>query len=263
MTKIALISGATSGIGAAFARQLAAQGYDLGLVGRRTALLNALAAELTAQHGVQAEVLTADLATEAGQLAVAAWIEAHSPLTLLINNAGFGVPGDFATTATRDHLEVLAVHNCAPVRLMGAALPGMLQARAGTIINVSSPAAYMPARGNTSYAATKAFLNVFSEALRAELQGSGVKLQVLLPGFTYSDFHKRGEWAKKDFYSTLPRWMWMSSEAVAQISLRELGRGRLYCIPGLHNKLFVWLGKIGLVSWLGRREWSQRVRDVR
>lgn len=252
MTKTALISGATSGIGAAFARELAAQSYSLGLVGRRAEVLNSLAKELAAKHGILAEVILADLATEAGQKQVTDWIEAHTPLAMLINNAGFGVPGSFAETSTEAHLEMLAVHTAAPVRLMGAALPAMLRARTGTIINVSSPAAYMPARGNTSYSATKAFLNVFSEALHTELRGTGLTLQVLLPGFTYSDFHKRGEWAKRDFYSTLPRWMWMTSEAVAQTSLRALKHGGLYCIPGLHNKLFVFLGKIGLVSWLGR-----------
>jgi short-subunit dehydrogenase len=263
MTKIALITGATSGIGAAFARELAAQGCNLGLVGRRTELLKTLADELASKHGIQAEAITADLATEAGQQLTVAWIRAHSPLNLLINNAGFGVKGSFAETSTAAHIEMLAVHTAAPVWLTGAALPAMIQAGQGTIINVSSPAAYMPARGNTSYSATKAFLNIFSEALHTELRGKGITIQVLLPGFTYSDFHKRGEWGKKDFYSTLPRWMWMTSEAVAQTSLRALKRGNLYCIPGLHNKVLVFLGRIGLVSWLGRSRWIKRGLDAR
>jgi uncharacterized protein len=253
MTKTALITGATSGIGAAFARELAAQGYNLGLVGRRTELLRALAGELAAKHGLQAEALSADLATEAGQKLVAGWILAHAPLALLINNAGFGIPGTFATTTAEEHLSMLAVHADATVRLTRAVLPAMLAAGRGAIINVSSPAAYLPMAGNTIYAATKAFLNIFSEALRAELRGTGVSVQALLPGFTYSDFHKRGEYAKQDFYSTLPKWMWMTSEAVAQTSLRALKSGGLYCIPGLHNQILVFLAKTGLATFLLNR----------
>ena len=250
MSKIALITGATSGIGAAFARELAAQGYNLGLVGRRAELLQALADELAAKHGIQAEAIRADLATETGQALAAGWIRTHAPLDLLINNAGFGVPGAFANTPVEDHLSMLSVHADATVRLTRAALPAMLATGRGAIVNVSSPAAYLPMSGNAMYAATKAFLNIFSEALRAELRGTGITIQALLPGFTYSDFHKRGEYAKQDFYSTLPKWMWMSSEAVAKTSLRALQRGSLYCIPGLHNRIMVFLAKTGLAGIL-------------
>jgi hypothetical protein len=165
---------------------------------------------------------------------------------MLINNAGFGFLGAFAKTEVERHLDMLAVHAGATMRLTRAALPGMIQARRGTIINVSSPSSYLPLAGSTSYAATKAFLNIFSETLRAELRGTDIKLQVLLPGFTYSDFHKRDEWARSDFYSTMPKWLWMTAEAVAQTSLRALKGGGLYCIPGLHNKVIVFLGKSGL-----------------
>jgi short-subunit dehydrogenase len=250
MTKTALITGATSGIGAAFARELGAQSYNLGLVGRRTELLQTMADELTEKHSICAEIITADLATEAGQKLAAEWISAHAPLDLLINNAGFGIPGTFATLSAEEHLSLLSVHADATVRLTRAALPAMVEAGRGAIINVSSPAAYLPMSGNVMYASTKAFLNVFSEALRAELRGTGVVIQALLPGFTYSDFHKRGEYAKSDFYSTIPKWMWMSSEAVAQTSLRALERGTFYCIPGLHNQILVFLAKTGLAGFL-------------
>jgi hypothetical protein len=250
MAKTALITGATSGIGAAFARELAAQSYNLGLVGRRTGLLQALADELAAKHGIQAEAIRADLATEAGQILTAEWILAHAPLDLLINNAGFGIPGGFVAVPAEEHLSMLAVHADTTVRLTHAALPGMLATGRGAIINVSSPAAYLPLPGNAMYAGTKAFLNIFSEALRAELRGTGIIIQALLPGFTYSDFHKRGEYAKQDFYSTLPSWMWMTSEAVAQTSLRALERGKLDCIPGLHNRIMVFLARVGLAGFL-------------
>jgi uncharacterized protein len=250
MTKTALITGATSGIGAAFARELAAQGYNLGLVGRRTELLQSLASDLAVKHGICAEVITADLATETGQKLTAEWISAHSPLDLLINNAGFGIPGSFATTSAEEHLSLLSVHADATVRLTRAALPAMIDAKRGTIINVSSPAAYLPMTGSVMYASTKAFLVVFSEALRADLHGTGVDIQVLLPGFTYSDFHRRPEYAMRDYYSTVPKWAWMTSEAVAQASLRALERGSFYCIPGLHNKILIFLAKIGLANLL-------------
>jgi uncharacterized protein len=248
MTKTTLITGATSGIGTAFARELAAQGYNLGLAGRRRELLAALAAELSTEHGIQAEPVVADLANVEGQQQVVAWIEAHAPLEMLINNAGFGFLGAFAETEVERHLDMLAVHAAATLRLTRAALPEMIRAGRGTIINVSSPSSYLPLPGSSSYAATKAFLNMFSETLRAELRGTGVKVQVLLPGFTYSDFHKRDEWVKSDFYSTMPKWLWMTSEAVAQTSLRALKRGGLYCIPGLHNHVIVFLGKSGLAK---------------
>jgi short-subunit dehydrogenase len=248
MIKTALITGATSGIGAAFARELAAKGYHLGLVGRRTEMLQSLADELAAKYGIRAEAITADLSTEIGQKLAAEWILTHSPLDLLINNAGFGIPGTFATTSAEDHLSLLSVHADATVRLTRVALPAMIEAGRGAIINVSSPAAYLPMSGNVMYASTKAFLNVFSEALRAELRGTGVFVQTLLPGFTYSDFHKRGEYAKYDFYSTLPKWAWMTSESVAQKSLRALERGNPSCIPGLHNQIVVFLAKTGVAG---------------
>ncbi len=258
MAKTVLITGATSGIGAAFAQQLAAQGYNLGLVGRRTELLQSLAAELTAKWPIQAEALTADLSSETGQTLAAEWIRAHAPLSVLINNAGFGIPGGFVAVSVAEHLSMLAVHAEATVRLTHAALPAMLEARRGAVINVSSPAAYLPLPGNAMYAGTKAFLNLFSAALRAELRGTGVIIQTLLPGFTYSDFHKRGEYAKKDFYSTLPKWMWMTSESVAQASLRALKRGRPECIPGLHNQSLVFLAKIGLAGILLKSAFLQK-----
>jgi short-subunit dehydrogenase len=264
MAKTTLITGATSGIGAAFARELAAQGYNLGLIGRRTKLLQTLADELAAKHGICAEALSADLSTEAGQALAAGWIQAHAPLDLLINNAGFGIPGGFVAVPAEEHLSMLAVHADTTVHLTHAALPGMIEAGRGAIINVSSPAAYLPLPGNAMYAGTKAFLNIFSEALRAELRGTGIFIQVLLPGFTYSDFHKRGEYAKKDFYGTLPKWIWMTSEAVAQTSLRALDNGRLVCIPGLHNQVMVFLAQIGLAGFLlnsallQKKYWSKK-----
>lgn len=252
--KTALITGATSGIGEAYARQLAAQGYDLGLIGRRIDLLQALAAELIEKHKINAEAIPADLASEKGLSAIETWIETRSPISMLINNAGFGVHGNFHRTDTRRHVEMINVHVTASVRLMGKVLPSMIDAKRGAIINVSSPAAYLPLRGNSSYCATKIFLNHFSEAVALEVKPFGIKIQICLPGYTYSDFHKRDDYKTIDTYKIIPRWAWMDSESVAQISLRDLERGKLYSIPGVHNKIAVFLSTNSctapLVRWL-------------
>ena len=245
MEKWAVITGASSGIGEEFARQLAAQGYDLCLTGRRAERLEAVAAEARDQHGVRAEVVAADLGTDAGMRLVEKWISAHAPIEMLVNNAGFGIRSLFVDSGPDPVVEMIAVHNIAPVRLIWAALPGMKQAGRGILINVSSPAAYASLPGNGSYAGTKSFLNAFSESLARELEGTGIRVQVLLPGFTYSDFHKRPAYQDVDLYHSIPKFMWQTSEYVARTSLKSLSHGGLYCTPGLLYKLFVLGGRLG------------------
>jgi short-subunit dehydrogenase len=245
MEKWALITGASSGIGEAFARQLASQGYDLCLTGRRADRLEALASELRGQHKLRAEVVLADLGTDAGIRQIEKWISKHTPIEMLINNAGFGMHGLFTQDGPQKTIEMIAVHNIAPVRLVSAVLNSMRQAGRGTIINVSSPAAYFSLPGNGSYAGTKAFLNAFSESLARELEGTGIQVQILLPGFTYSDFHKRPAYEGADTYNSVPKFMWQTSEYVARTSLRALKRGGLYCTPGWIYKLLVFAGRLG------------------
>lgn len=245
----ALITGASSGIGATFARHLAARGYNLILVARREERLRALAAELELQHRIAAEVLVADLSAPAGLERVANRIAGLDSLDMLINNAGFGVPSRFAEVDVRKSLGMIHVHIIAPVRLTRAALPGMIAKGRGAIINVSSLAAFFPMRGNTTYCATKAYLNAFSLALDAELRGTGVQVQALCPGFTYTEFHDSPEYA--DFNrSQIPRPFWMSAEQVVTASLKALGNGRVILIPGLKNRLFALLARSGLASFL-------------
>ena len=239
-----MITGASSGIGAAFARRLASQGYDLILVARRADRLRALAAEVRHQNGVVAEVIIADLAQLADIERVEQRIADSATVELLINNAGFGTVGMFSVANLDRQLEMIWVHVIACVRLSRAALPGMLARGHGAIINVSSPAAFFPTPGNVTYSATKAYVKAFSEALAAELTGTGVQVQVLCPNFTRTEFHATPEYQALDVRSHIPNGFWMSADAVVAASLRALRRRQLICIPGFTNRLLIVLGQI-------------------
>lgn len=248
-TRTALITGASSGIGAEFARQVAARGYRPILVGRRADRLAAVAAEIAAKHAVAAEPLVADLEQDAEVAAVAARIAGLSALDLLVNNAGFGLGTTFAAGDLAGQLAMLKVHVLAPNRLTHAALPGMIARKAGGIINVASLAAYMALPGNVNYCASKAYLVTFSRALAAEVRRSGVKVQALCPGLTITDFHGRTEQGQKD-RERLPRFAWGSAQAVVAASLRALDRGQVVCVPGFLNRAIRLVARTGLVDGL-------------
>lgn len=246
----ALITGASSGIGAAFARRLAADGYDLVLVARRAERLQALATELR-PFGVRVEVLPADLAQDEAIGRVAARIRALPDLALLINNAGFGVSDKFTEADAARHAAMIQVHATAPTRLCHAALPGMVARRRGAIINVSSVAAFFPTYTNTVYGASKAYLNVFSEALQAGVKKDGVRVQALCPGYTVTEFHDTAEMEGFD-RERVPQKMWMSAEKVAAISLDALKQDKVIVVPGRRNRLIVFAAQNGLASILLR-----------
>lgn len=227
----AFITGASSGIGEAFARRLAAEGFDLTLVARREARLRALAEELSAAHGIRAEALAADLSRDEDIARLVETLGARPDLTLLINNAGFGTRGDFAEVELERHLAMIRVHDVATVALSHAALPGLIARGGGAIINVSSVAAFFPSGGGAIYTATKVFLNNFSEALAAEVSGAGVRVQALCPGFTYSGFHDTAEYQEFD-RKTIPDKLWMPAEAVVDESLAALGGDKVIVVPG-------------------------------
>jgi uncharacterized protein len=241
----ALITGATAGIGAAFARRLAARGHDLVLVARDQARLEALATELRERHAVQAEALGADLSDDEGVEQVVGRIAALPTLAVLVNNAGFGTAGALATAPAEVQERMVRLHVLAPMRLTRAALPGLLARaavpgplarRAGAVVNVSSVASFLYAAGSVNYCATKAYLTTFSEGLGAELAGTGVQVQALCPGFTRTEFHQRIGPAAGDH----PAWMWLTADAVVRASLEQLDRrGPVICVPGLHYKLLV------------------------
>jgi hypothetical protein len=247
LRQTALITGASSGIGAEFARQLAAQGHDLILVARRADRLAALAAELQTQHNITAEPLVADLATTEGIEKVAVRLAELSTLALLVNNAGFGISGSLARAELQGQLDMLNVHMVAAMHLSHAALPGMITRGSGGIINVASLAAFMALPGEINYCATKAYLVTFSQALAAEVRRKGVRVQALCPGFTITEFHDEPDRpsAGREGY---PRFLWGSSQAVVADSLRALDRGQVVCVPGFVNRMIRLLTRTGLVN---------------
>jgi short-subunit dehydrogenase len=244
----ALVTGASAGIGAAFARALAAGGHDLVLVARRQGRLETLAKEVAERHGVAATVETADLAEEADLARLVAAVAADAP-DVLVNNAGFGTLGRFAELDAERELEEIRLNVLALVRLTHAALPGMLARRSGGIVNVSSLAGESPGPFTATYSATKAYVTSFSESLYEELRGSGVVVQALLPGFTRTEFQ---EVAGVD-PNLVPPFAWMSAERVAALSLQALARGEAVCVPGVGNRL------LGAVAGLAPRGLARRL----
>jgi short-subunit dehydrogenase len=223
----ALITGATAGIGAAFARRLAADGFDLILLARDAERL-ARAAE---EYG-NSEVVVADLSTEEG---IAKGEEAARRADLVINNAGFGHQGRFLDVPLEDELTMLRVHCEAVLRLTYAALPAMRERGRGGIINVASVAAFFP-RG--TYGASKAWVVSFSQAAAQDVPG--VPVMALCPGFVHTEFHER---ARMDM-SRLPSVLWLDADEVVDTALRDFRRGRPVSVPGLQYKALVGAGRL-------------------
>lgn len=247
----ALITGASSGIGEVYARRLAAAGYGLLLTARRAELLAALSSELQRKHGAMVEVFPADLADPDSLQRLEQRVAGGPALALLVNNAGFGVPGPVAEVDPQRLKAMIDVHLTATVRLCRAALPAMIEAGRGAVINVSSVAAFIPTPRGAVYSATKSFLNLFSEALDAELAGTGVRVQALCPGFTITGFHDTPEY---DFdRSSIPGWLWMSADRVVEISLAALDQRKVVVITGWRNRLLVALLRMPLLKTLLRR----------
>lgn len=247
--RTALVTGASSGIGQAYARQLAAQGYDLVLVARREDRLKKLAAELE-QHCVQAEILVADLATQDGMACVEQRIAQGGDIDFLVNNAGYDIFGLFVQVPIEKTLELINCHVVASVRFCRAALPGMLSRQRGAIVNLSSIGAFVPKSHDSTYVSTKAYLKMFSETLALELAGTGIHVQALCPGLTLSEFHDDPQYAQYRFKERVPRWLWMTCEQVVDESLRALGEGQTVCIPGWRNQLVIAAARSGLSAFL-------------
>jgi hypothetical protein len=218
---LALVTGASAGLGREFCRQLAARGFDLVLVARDAARLEAVAAELAARHGVAAAALPADLSVDGDVDRVVARIAAEPRLELLVNNAGFGTGGTLRTADPAGQEAMVRVHVLAPMRLAQAAVRAMVPRGRGGIINVASVAGFLHSIGNVNYCATKAYLIAFSEGLAAELYGTGVHAQALCPGFTHTEFHARLGFDKRQ----VPGWMWLDARRVVRESLDALARG--------------------------------------
>lgn len=241
MRRLALITGASSGIGAEFARQLAARGYDLVLVARREDRLKQVADSLRQSHAVTTEVLPADLASDDGLARVEQRVAAAENLELLVNNAGFGAYDYFHQADVRSQDQMHRLHVLATVRLTHAALGGMISRGRGGIINISSVAGFWQAPASVSYDATKCWMNSFTRGLALELKsiGSPVKVQALCPGFTISEFHEAAGIDR----TLIPKSLWMTAEEVVAESLRGFDEGRVFVIPGWRYRLLVFFMK--------------------
>jgi short-subunit dehydrogenase len=225
----ALVTGASSGIGEAFARALAARGDDLVLVARSRPRLDALAEELRTRCGVDVEVLPADLTQADGVADIEERLrDPASLIGLLVNNAGFGSAGRFAELPIDEEEREIRLNVLALVRLTHAALAAMALRGSGAIVNVSSLAAYQPNPGMATYGATKAFVSSFTQAVHEEAKGRGVHVMVVCPGFTRTEFQARAGVDPSD----VPGFAWMTAEAVASEALRALEHRRAVCIPG-------------------------------
>jgi len=234
----ALVTGATSGIGAAYAKLLAKERFDLVLVARDLSRLNAYAKELNKTYKIKVETLQADL-TKPAQLAKVEKRLSNKakPIEVLINNAGFGIKQSFTDSEIKKEQELLDVLVTAPMRLTHVALPQMLKRDSGVIVNVSSVASWIA--GGT-YSAAKSYLTVFSEYLNTELKGTNIKISALCPGFTRTEFHQRG----KMRMTGLPDFMWLSSDQVVAKSWKYAKAGKAICIPGWQYLLLSTIARV-------------------
>lgn len=234
---VALVTGASSGIGRAFAVRLAADGHDLVIVARDVERLKELAEEVP----TDVEVFPADLTDPVALSEVESRASLRDrPIDLLVNNAGFGTTGKFAELPIEGEEKEIRLNIVALVRLTRAALPEMIERGRGGIINVASVAGFQPTSGTSTYGATKAFVINFTEALHEEVRGTGVKIQVLCPGFTRTEFQARASYDA----ARVPGVAWMSPEAVVDASVRALARGKAICIPGAVNQIAAAAGRL-------------------
>ena len=252
----ALVTGATAGIGATFARRLAAEGHDLVLVARHKDRLDEAAEELRAAYGVGTEVIAADLSTLDGCAVVEERLgDVNRPVDILVNNAGFGLREDFVDAELDAEDTMLALNVRAVLRLTHVAVRGMVVRGHGSILNVSSVAGFLP---GGSYSATKAWVTNFSESVQQQVRGSGVRVVAVCPGFTRTEFHQRAEMDMRG----IPGFMWLSTDQVVDTALRDLRRGAVVSVAGAQYKAIVALlnvvpfGVVGRVANLVNRRRS-------
>ena len=260
--RLCLVTGASAGIGVAFARVYAAHDYDLALTARRADRLDQLAAELRQTHGVPVITAPADLSQPGAVDGLLARIADHGRVVdALVNNAGYGLPGAYAATRWSDQQALLQVLLNAVCELTHKTLPGMVDRRFGRIVNVASLAGLVPGMpGHTLYGPAKAFLVKFSQALRAETLGAGVHVSALCPGFTRTEFHDaNGTRAQTD---RLPSWLWQDADTVAAAGYAAAEANRAVCVSGGANQAIAALCKILPDDWVMRLA-ARRARRFR
>jgi uncharacterized protein len=229
---VALVTGASGGIGRAFALALAGRGHDLVLVARDTARLEAVAKEAADASGATAEVLTADLSDSVALASVEARLQGTGrPVDLLVNNAAFGTFGNFAELPVERETQEIQLNVVALMRLTHAGVTGMVARGRGGVINVASIGGMQPTPGYATYGGTKAFVISFTEAIHEELKGTGVKCMVLSPGFTRTEFQDNAGVDPTE----VPDFMWQDAPTVVDYALKAYDRGRASCVPGPLN----------------------------
>jgi len=251
--KWALVTGATAGIGESFTRLLAELGFNLVLVARDLPRLNERATALEANFKIQTKVIAADLATDSGCKSIEDFITTNE-VEVLINNAGFGINKSFLVSDIAAEQQMFDVLVRTPMRLMHAILPGLKARNSGTVINVSSVAAWIA--GGT-YSASKSYLTVLTESLHTELSGTNVKVCALAPGFTRTEFHQRGRMKM----SALPNFMWLNSDVLVAKAWTDAQKGAAISVPGWQYIIlssFLRFGPRPLIRKLGM---SVRIRQ--
>jgi len=233
-----LVTGASSGIGAHVARELAGRGLGLVLVARRKERLETLAAELTAAHGVRVEVMAVDLADDRARATLPeAVADLGLTVDVLVNNAGFSTTGPVHRADRQTELRLVRTDVEAVVDLCTMFVPGMVTRRRGAVLNTASTAAYQPLPGQAAYGGAKAFVLSYSHALRAEVRPAGVTVTALCPGPVETGFAEAAGLADDQAASALPKFMWVRADEVARAAVDGLDRGRAVVIPGAANRL--------------------------
>jgi uncharacterized protein len=242
--RLCLITGASAGIGEAFAHVYAERGYDLALTARRTERLEALAADLKQKWGATCLTISADLADRAAPKAIVDAIAAKGlHVDALVNNAGYGLQGNYLASSWEDHAAFMQVLVEAPLELTHRLLPGMQERKFGRIINVASLAGHVPgSAGATLYGASKAFLIKFSQSLNLENQSTGVNVSALCPGFTRSEFHDVN--GMRDQINTMPSWMWLDARTVVEIGFNGVEANHAVVVSGGTNKAIAAFAKL-------------------
>jgi len=241
--KWALITGASAGIGKAFAASLASKGANLVLVARRKERLDEIGAALASRHSVTVKSIAADLSDPLAPEEIARSLSADGVnIDILVSNAGYGLPGVFTESDWRAHRDFIELMVTSYAHLTRLILPGMIERGYGRIIQVASVAGLTPgSSGHTMYGASKAFLISFAQSLAAECDGKGVHVSALCPGFTYSEFHDVND--TRALVSQLPKFMFMQAEPVVEGALAAVEKGHVVYVPGAWNKFTAWLVK--------------------